>query len=441
MAMSSTANTALATRATIAACLLVAALLLSACGDDDEPAPAKRGPSGPIALEIGNSVPLSGDLREFGPDAKRAAQLAVDRISEAIDREGLDHEVDLVTVDNGSDPEQALETARELTAGGVGCMVGPWGGPDTLSVARSVAVPEKVALISPAATLDELTDLTDSGLVSRTAAPDSAQGRALASAIADDLGEAKDRIVNVAARDDAYGESLASSFVDAWKREGGKVGAWFDYDVDREAPGAIADDLAAGEPDATVIVDFPSSFAKLAPALAQTPAYDAGRAWGADLLASTELPGQGPGAAIDGLRGTLPAAPAGSPAATAFVDLFSEGEGEDPRPFAAQTFDAVILCYLAAVAAGSSEGADLGPYVPAVSAPRGEELTWEDLPEAVRTLDAGEEIDYEGASGPLDIDVYGDPTAATYDVYEFSGDQVLLVDQVSIGPQPSDGGS
>lgn len=419
--------------------LCAAALTLPACGSDDEPERQRRGGPTSIELTIGNSVPLSGRLADFGPDAKRAAQLAVDRISAAIERGGFDHEVDLVTVDNGSNPQRAVATAERLIAAdGASCIVGPWGGAETLSVARSVAVPERVALISPAATLDELTDLTDSSLVNRTAPPDSAQGPALANAIAADLDGAEGRTVNVASRDDAYGESLASSFIDAWKEEGGKVGEWFDYDVDRESPGAIARDLAAGEPDATVIFDFPASFARLAPALAETPAYDPARTWAADLLASTELPQEVPAGAIEGLRGTLPAAPDDNSATTAFRELFAQGESEaGPGPFAAQTFDAVVLCYLAAVAAGSAEGGEIGPFVPPVSGPRGEELTWEDLPKAVRILEAGREIDYEGASGALDIDVHGDPTAATYDIYEFAGDQVLLVDQVSVGRGPS----
>jgi branched-chain amino acid transport system substrate-binding protein len=183
-----------------------------------------------------------------------------------------------------------------------------------------------------------------------------------------------------------------------------------------------------------VIFDFPASFTRLAPALAETPGYDSAQTWSADLLASTELPKQVPGAAIDGLRGTLQAAPDGDPASAAFRELFAKGgSGEPPGPFSAQTFDAVVLCYLAAVAAGSADGAEIGPFIPSASAPRGDKLTWEELPKAIRALEAGKEVDYQGASGPLDIDVHGDPTAVTYDIYEFSGDQVLLVDQVSIG--------
>jgi branched-chain amino acid transport system substrate-binding protein len=39
----------------------------------------------------------------------------------------------------------------------------------------------------------------------------------------------------------------------------------------------------------------------------------------------------------------------------------------------------------------------------------------------VDTLNRGEEIDYDGLSGPIDLDEAGDPTAGTYGVYSFRG--------------------
>ena len=79
-------------------------------------------------------------------------------------------------------------------------------------------------LISPAATLDEITSLEDRGLINRTVPPDSDQGPVLADAIADDLGGAKGKVVDVAARADSYGEGLTSSFEQAWEEKGGEVG-------------------------------------------------------------------------------------------------------------------------------------------------------------------------------------------------------------------------
>ncbi len=76
--------------------------------------------------------------------------------------------------------------------------------------------------------------------------------------------------------------------------------------------------------------------------------------------------------------------------------------------FDAQNFDAVVICYLAAVAAGSTEGADMAASIQSVSRPPGDQYTWEELPEAIEALQNGDDIDYQGASGAIDMDDAGD---------------------------------
>jgi hypothetical protein len=68
-------------------------------------------------------------------------------------------------------------------------------------------------------------------------------------------------------------------------------------------------------------------------------------------------------------------------------------------PFAAQEFDATILCYLAAVAAGSTDGQKMADELIDITAPGGTEYSWQQLPEAVKALEDGKDIDYTGASG------------------------------------------
>jgi hypothetical protein len=100
--------------------------------------------------------------------------------------------------------------------------------------------------------------------------------------------------------------------------------------------------------------------------------------------------------------------------------------------FDAQTFDAVVICYLAAVAAGSTEGADIAPEIQTVSAPPGDPYTWEELPAAIEALQNGDDIDYQGAAGPIDMDDAGDATAGVYDLYEFKGTAPEPVDEVEV---------
>ena len=63
----------------------------------------------------------------------------------------------------------------------------------------------------------------------------------------------------------------------------------------------------------------------------------------------------------------------------------------------------------------------MAPEIQAVSAPPGDPYTWEELPAAIEALQNGDDIDYQGAAGAIDLDDAGDATAGVYDLYEFKG--------------------
>jgi branched-chain amino acid transport system substrate-binding protein len=106
-------------------------------------------------------------------------------------------------------------------------------------------------------------------------------------------------------------------------------------------------------------------------------------------------------------------------------------------PFAAQEFDATVLCYLAAVAAGSTDGQEMADELIDITAPGGDQLSWQELPDAIKTLEDGEDIDYTGASGPIDMDVHGEPTAGVFNVYRYSP-ELTTVGEVSVSkPNPA----
>jgi hypothetical protein len=76
-------------------------------------------------------------------------------------------------------------------------------------------------------------------------------------------------------------------------------------------------------------------------------------------------------------------------------------------------------------------------WVRKISSPPGTKYSFQQLPEAIKALEAGKEIDYEGASGPidiepLDIEVRGNPTAGFYDAYRFTNARLGLYGSVSV---------
>ena len=419
--------------------LFVAAFSMGmiACGDDDEgDSGGDSGGGGETALEmtIGVSLPLSGDLADFGPAGEKAADLALAQIQSAVEEAGVDHTVTLAKEDNcgAADPQCAVQAQRKLVTDGASCIAGPWGSADTIPSGESVSVPEEVPLISPSATSDEITGLDDDGFVNRTSPPDSFQGPTLANLLDEELGGAEGKTVNIGARNDAYGTGLAGTFSAAWEGLGGSIGEEVIYDIDLPNYDTEAEQITSGSPDATVIIDFPETYNKVGPALVRTGNFDPANTFVTDGLI-TDLADAGEEAA-NGLRGTAPGAPDDAEASVAFDEAYKAAEPTDVDrlTFDAQNFDAVILCYLAAVAAGSSEGADIAETLQGVSGPEGDEYTWEELPAAIEALQNGDDIGYTGAAGPIDLDDAGDATAGVYDVYEFKGTAPEPVDEVEV---------
>jgi branched-chain amino acid transport system substrate-binding protein len=401
---------------------------LAACGGGDDN--GGGGGDGKIDLTIGDSIPLTGDLSDYGPPGQKASDLAISVITKANQQAGVDNTVKVVHEDNETSPQAAVQAARKLVdADNASCITGAWASSDTIPTAQSVSIPDGVLQISPASTADEITDLDDDGLVNRTSPPDSFQGPTLANTIADSMGGAEGKTVNIGARNDAYGTGLTQTFGDAWKDLGGAVGQQVIYDPEQPSYDSEAGQITSGNADATVIIDFPETFVKVAPALQRTGNWDPSKGWFTDGLASSSLTEDISPQIVSGMRGTAPGAPDKGEASTAFDQLYTSTDPKDVdrQTFDAQQFDATVLCYLSAVAAGSTDGKDMADHLTDVSAPPGTPYSWEQLPEAIKALQDGQDIDYQGASGAIDMDAAGDATAGVYDIYQFKGPDLEVI--------------
>jgi ABC-type branched-subunit amino acid transport system substrate-binding protein len=414
----------------VAALVLAATIGLAACGSDDN-----GGGKAKFDLKIGDLIPLTGDLADFGPPGRKAADLAVGQIRKGINEAGVDQTVSIQHENSQTDPQASVSGARKLVDAGAACIAGEWASADSIPVAKSVTIREKVLQISPASTSDEITGLDDNGLVNRTAPPDRFQGPALANAIEKDLGGAQGKTVNIGARNDAYGTGLAGTFEKAWKGKGGKVGQKVIYDPKQPSYNSEAEKIASGNPDAWVIIDFPETYNKVGPALVRTGKWDPKKTWGTDGLASSSLPESAGKEATEGFRGTAPGAPEKNPEpAEAFDRLYTSSAPKSVKrqTFDAQNFDAVMLCYLAAVAAGEADGQKMADEVRDVSAPPGKQYSWEQLPEAIKALQNGDDIDYIGGAGGIDMNDDGDATSGVYDTYRYKGGAIEIYGELPI---------
>jgi ABC-type branched-subunit amino acid transport system substrate-binding protein len=190
------------------------------------------------------------------------------------------------------------------------------------------------------------------------------------------------------------------------------------FDPNASSYDSEANQIVANNPDAFVVVEFPAQYAKIGASLLRTGNFDAHKLWlaGGQLA---QIPSFIPLASMDGGRGTRAAVPLGAGAAEA-DNLFKANAGTVQRQGVdAFNFDANMLCFLGAVAAHSSDGRAIAKQLQRVSGPPGIKYNYLQLPQAIAALQAGKDIDYEGVTGSLDFDANGDPSAATFDFYQY----------------------
>jgi branched-chain amino acid transport system substrate-binding protein len=443
--------------------ILASIAAVSGCGGDgggegDGPGSAQ------LDLVIGNVLPLTGSSKALGKSGEKASELAIARIEAAAGEVDADHAVRSVQGDQGKDPDAATEAAKTLVNDDrASCLVGPWSPDAVEQTADDIAIPSDVLEIAPVPATEEVAELRDRDLVNSTALPESLEGVALTKAIERDLGgEAEGQTVNVAASNDSYGDTLTQDFIEQWQDDDGTVGGqivlappplssssssgstttggYSGSSGSSSTYSAQAQQITSGSPDAIVLINDLDGFSLLAPALTSSFAWDPETAWGSDQLVSPALPALVGSEAVEGMRALAPGAPKGEEASAAFVQEFKSADPPDVRlaPFAAQQFDATVLCYLAAVAAGSTDGQKTADELIDITAPGGTKFSWQQLPDAIAALEDGEDIDYTGASGPIDMDVSGNPTSGVFDVYQYTGDRLEVIDEVSVEkPNPA----
>jgi branched-chain amino acid transport system substrate-binding protein len=393
---------------------LVAMLALAACNgdDDDDVAPTPTPDDNDVAppptdeLVIGALVPFTGDLSDFGPAFRDAIQLAVDEINEA--GGVLGNPVRVVEGDTGTSPAQGAEEARRLVdIEGVHAIVGAASSGVSLNVAESVTVPEGVLQISPASTSPALTEVP----IFRTTISDAAQGVVLAQLAEEEGVEA---VCNMFVNN-AYGQGLSEIFADNFP---GTVVAEVPHD---EGQATYSSELAQCEgADTLAAIAYPESarvFLREAVELDIVPSFifvdgTQSEAMFADL--GWDI--------FDGIAGTAPGA-LDLATGQAFDDRWEAVYGARPHlPFLREAYDATYLVALAAEAAGTLDRAAIRDAVRDVSGPPGVEINpgpdgWA---QAVEAIANGEEINYEGAAGPVDLDENGDVLIGAIEVWRIN---------------------
>jgi neutral amino acid transport system substrate-binding protein len=419
----------------------VLALALTACGGDSDPAsdptatdaatdpatdattpddegtqaaPAGRN-EGDGQLVVGTLLPETGSLAFLGPPEFAGAERAVDEINEA--GGVLDQEVTLIQGDSGdTTTDIANQTVDRLLSQNADVIVGAASSAVSFTVIDKI-VNAGVVMFSPANTSKQFSSYEDEDLYYRTAPSDILQGQVLGELIVGD-GNAT---VGIMALQDPYGEGLADDMDAAITSSGGEVVAKIIYDPQAQNFDAEVQQLVDADPDAIAVIGFDET-ARILTALFEAgigadnkPIYGSdgnmGNALGENFQDNPE--------AIAGMKGTTPL----SELDESFKDELLEVDPDlQDFNYAAETYDAIMVTALAVVAAGSDNPGDFKAEIAGIT--KGGEKC-RGFAECRDLLEAGTDIDYDGFSGPIELDDVGDPAQASFAILQFN-DQATL---------------
>ena len=380
------------------------------------PAPA----SDPLILA--SLMPLSGDLASLGPGIALGAALAVEQINAAGGING--QPVQLIEGDSGCDGAVALTSLNDVIAQGAQGVMGAACSSTSLAI-LDTAIAAEVVMISPSNTSPQFTKIDKKGFYARTAPSDLLQGDVLASLLVEDGVQT----VSIISRADSYGRGLAEATAAAFEAAGGTVKTIVYHATDASEFTSEVTAVGKGGADAIVGILFPETgCGVLQPAFEQglldTPWYMTDGVKDAGLASLCGL-----GTALDGFKRKAPGSAAGE-AKDAFEAAYAEvsADGSPTFIFAPQAYDAVMLMAISAAANGVT-----GPEIASglVAASSGGEKC---IGVACIALAAdGVDVDYVGASGEIELNAVGDPTAATYDIWTTEGDTNPVLRSVDFG--------
>ena len=399
--------------------LAAAALVLAACGSesksDDSKGSSDSGSGAPAkgdgTLTIGTLLPQTGDLAFLGPPEFAGVQTAVDDINAA--GGVLDKDVVQVKADSGDGtPDIAGAQTDKLLDANADVVVGAASSSVSLSVIDKITG-AGVVQFSPANTSPALDDAkTDpKNLYFRTAPSDVLQGAVMANTV---IGDGKNNVA-ILARQDSYGELLAAQIEKGIKAGGGNVVTKQLYSADATNYTAEVNKVAASKPDAIVLVAFDET-KKIIPSLIS-------KGVGPQDVQTYFVDGNTADYSKDFKPGTLTGVEATLPGAELTSDFKARLLKTDPSlkdfTYGPESYDATVLTALAAISAKSDDPTTFAPEIIKDSEGGTACTTFKECADLAKK---GEDIDYNGVSGPIEMGKTGSPTKATIGIYKYGAD-------------------
>jgi branched-chain amino acid transport system substrate-binding protein len=360
-------------------------------GDDGD-----GGDGGDGSYTIGMVDAETGSFSAFGERNQRGRELALAAINDV----GIDgRELEIAVEDSKGSTDGGISAAQKLVnQNGVPFLIGAVGSSVSLSIYESVVRGTDVVQLSQNSTGLGLTEFP--GLLRI-----SPSGRAQSVALADIVAEDGYDEVAVTFVNDDFGQTLTDAFVEAYD---GEIVYNSPHDRDQQSYSNVVAEVNDSGADAWLFNTYQDVFISMVNEVFSS-GYEA-QFYGTDSTQGPSVIEETPEGSMEGMKIALPSAPVDQENYQAFASRFEDEYGQSPTTWAAFTYDAVVTAALSIQAADEFSGAALGEVVRDVTRPEGERVTsFEAASEILADGGGPSDVDYQGVSGPIDLDESGDP--------------------------------
>lgn len=355
-------------------------------------------------IVIGTLMPLSGGGGVYGGDMQRAVVLEAEIINAA--GGVLGRQIKLFHEDGQTNPDGAVRGARKLIdVNRVVAILGTWSSAVTLAVGP-ICVQNKVVLLNCSGS-EKVTDLGKTGYAYRTQASNVLWGAAFGRLAA----ERGFKRAAVLGQQNPFALTMKEYFEKAFEQRGGKLVETVMYNPEQSSYRGELTRAFASKPEVILIAGYTPDASILV-----KDWFRAG--YGGQLL----LPGFAvnpkfiSNVGAEAAQGILVVEAAPAPESKAFQQFKKVMGKDDLFLYSSQTYDQLALVCLAMQASGEPTGDGIRKSMRRIANPPGTQVS--SAVEGIAAIKAGQDIDYDGASGSCDFDENGDLMTKSFYVFQ-----------------------
>jgi branched-chain amino acid transport system substrate-binding protein len=356
------------------------------------------GNSGPYQIGMVNS--LTGSLSAFGQRNERGKELALADVNDVT----IDGRELAINVQDSQSVQQAGVSAAQnlVNQEEVPFLIGAVGSGVTLAIYQSVIQGTDVVQLSQNSTSPQLSDFPGLLRMSPT-------GRTQSTALADIITEDGNDSVAITWINNDYGSGIKDAFVEAYE---GDIAYNASHDQGQSSYSNVISQMANTDAGAWLFITYQPEFTTMAQEAYSSGVDEQARYYGADSVRGPDVLSNTPEGSLAGMKIVTPSAALDQENYQSFASTFESEYGDPPTAWSAYAYDCVVTAALSILAADDFTGSALTDVVRDVTRPEGQTVfSFEAASEVLADGGSATDVNYEGVSGPIDLDENGDPVA------------------------------